>query len=199
MRARVTIAALAALMLAPAAARAQNPPEWGVRGGLSISSLHGDRGSFDSKVGLTAGAFGVYDLATDFRLEGDALFTMKGARDNGPTFTNAFVILDYIETMILARYDLPTDAAVIPHFVFGPTAAILVSGRLRGDAFGSRPLPGTWTIESGLAAGAGIDLGAGSHKVVLDARYVLGISPAFRNSIGDARNGALTLTGGVTF
>jgi len=200
-RSRPPIAALAALVLGlvPAAARAQNPPEWGVRGGLSISSLHGGRGSFDSKLGVVAGAFGVYDLATDFRLEGDALFTMKGARDNNPAVSNAFVILDYVETMILARYDLPTDSAVIPHFVFGPTAAILVSGRYRGDSFGSRPLPGTWTIESGLAAGAGIDLGAGSHKVVLDARYVLGISPAFRNSIGDARNGVLTLTGGVTF
>jgi hypothetical protein len=206
--------ALTALLLAlPATGRAQGDMEWGVKGGLNISGLRGSgtglRGPlFDTKRGIVAGVFGVFDLAPEFGIEVDALFSMKGGKLSGPGVdpngnpiinTEGFFILDYLEFPILARYNLPVQGDVTPHLYAGPTIALKVSGRARYSQLPGADLDAARTLDSGLAFGASVDLALGARSVVLDGRFGLGLTNAFRWSGPDLKNDTFSIMAGVSF
>lgn len=206
--------ALTALLSAlPATGRAQAGMDWGVKGGLDISGLRGSstgvRGSlFDTKRGVIAGVFGVFDLAPEFGIEVDALFSMKGGKLSGPGVdpngnpvmsTEGFFILDYLEFPILARYNLPVQGDVTPHLYAGPTIALKVSGRARYSQLPGADLDAARTLDAGVAAGASVDLALGGRNIVLDGRFGLGLTNAFRWSGPDLKNDTFSLMAGVSF
>ena len=216
MRLGLTGLALTALLFAlPATGRAQGDMEWGVKGGLNISGLRGSntglRGStrlFDTKRGIAAGVFGVFDFTPEFGVEVDALFSMKGGKLSGPgvdpsgnpiILTEGFFILDYLEFPILARLNLPVQGDLTPHLYAGPTIALKVSGRVRYSQLPGADLDAARTLDSGLALGASVDLALGARTIVLDARFGLGLTNAFRWSGPDLKNDTFSLMGGLSF
>ena len=100
------LAVVAALLALPATGHAQGDVEWGIKGGLNVTGLRGANGVFDTKRGVVAGAYGVFDFAPEFGVEVDALFSMKGAKLSGTgvdvggnpiAVREGFFVLDYIE------------------------------------------------------------------------------------------------------
>ncbi len=202
--------ALAVLLLAlPATGRAQGDLEWGVKGGLNVTGLRGAGGTFDSKRGVVAGAFGVFDFAPEFGVEVDALFAMKGATlmgvgvDQSGSFTGpiteGFFILDYIEVPILARLNAPVHGRLSPHLYAGPTIAFKIGARSRYLGMPSSDLKSARTLDSGLAFGVSADVALGTRKLVLDARYGVGLTNAFDWAGPDLKNDAFSLMAGVAF
>lgn len=208
---RIGLGALAlALMLAATApaALAQAGPEWGAKGGLNLSHLRGSSGLFESKYGAVFGAFGVYDFAPEFGVEVDGLFTMKGSKASGQSVdangnpigvTEAFLILDYLEFPILARFNVPSQGEVRPHIYAGPTLAFKLSARATYSQFPSQTLSAARTLDSGLAFGASADFLMGERKLVIDGRYGLGLTNAFSWQGPDLKNDVFSIMAGVTF
>ncbi len=197
------VGGLLALALAVAAAPgalAQAAQTWSVLGGLSVSGLRGKSLDVENKLGLALGGAYVFGLGTDFSLEADGLFVMKGAKAPDPLGGHRdFVILDYVEVPILARYDLPTGGTATPHFVFGPTLAFLVSGRYRAANGAAVSLSGVQSIESGLAFGAGLDVEVGERTLIVEGRFDLGLTDAYRPGGRGVQNSAFALMAGVGF
>ena len=201
--------ALTALLCAlPAPVRAQGDMEWGVKGGLNIAGLRGSGSLFDTKRGVVAGVFGVFDFAPEFGVEVDALFSMKGGKITGqgvdvngnPTgLTEGFFILDYLEFPILARLNLPVQGDLTPHLYAGPTIALKVSGRARYSQLPQADLDAARSLDSGLALGASVDLALGARTIVLDGRFGLGLTNAFRWSGPDLKNDTFSFMAGVSF
>jgi hypothetical protein len=201
--------AAAALLLAlPASGRAQGDIEWGVKGGLNVTGLRGDEGLFDSKRGVVAGAYGVFDFAPEFGVEVDALFSMKGAKiaglgldasGNVVKIGESFFILDYIEVPILARLNAPVYGQLSPHVYFGPTLAFKVGARTLRSGQVAKDLEDVHSLDSGLAAGVSLDLALGARTLVLDGRVNYGLTNAFSWSGLDLKNDGVSLMAGVSF
>jgi hypothetical protein len=201
-------AAAALLLTLPASGRAQGDIAWGVKGGLNLSGLRGGNGLYDSKRGVVAGAYGVFDFAPEFGIEVDALFSMKGAKypvfgvsggGNPVKFGESFFVLDYLEVPILARLNAPAYGRLSPHIYFGPTIAIKVGARAIDNGQPARDLNDVRSLDSGLAAGASVDVALGEYKLVLDGRFGLGLTNAFDSSQPDLKNDSFSLMAGVSF
>ena len=209
----IGLALTALLNVLPAPARAQSGMIWGIKGGLNISGLRGSdtgvRGSlFETKRGVVAGAFGIFDLAPEFGIEVDALFSMKGGKLSGPGVsptgnpvinTEGFFILDYLEFPILARYNLPVQGDVTPHLYAGPTIALKVSGRAHYSQLPEADLDAARSLDAGVALGASVDLAWGARTMVLDGRFGLGLTNAFRWNGPDLNNDTFSFMAGVSF
>jgi len=196
-RGTMTLALLAGTLALPAAGRAQDAPQWGVKGGLNLSSLRGSHGLIDGKRGVAGGGFLIYPLSPEFSLEADALFTMKGGKLEGPG-PEIFYILDYIEVPVLARFDVPLEGEVRPHVYFGPTLGIKLSARARTAGI-DQNLSAAKTLDSGLAFGASADFLAGTHRLVVDARYGFGLTNAVSLFGFYLKNDVFSLMAGVAF
>lgn len=209
-RAGLTGVTLAALLLAlPASGRAQGEVEWGVKGGLNITGLRGAGGFFDTKRGVVAGAYGVFDFAPEFGVEVDALFSLKGAKISSvnvdlsgapaPVVTQGYFILDYLEFPILARLNAPEYGVLTPHLYAGPTIAFKIGARALYGSNPLRDLDAVRSLDSGLAFGVSADLALGARTVVLDGRWGIGLTNAFNWSGPDLKNDAFSLMAGVAF
>ena len=207
---RPGLAAVAAVLLLaalPSPSRAQAGLEWGVKGGLNLSGLRGEGGLLDSKKGAVAGVFGVYDFAPEFGVEVDGLLTMKGAKVSGHgidsngnvvVINEGFIILDYLEFPILARFNVPSQGEVRTHIYAGPTLAFKLDARAKYGS-SNQDLTAARTLDSGLAFGASFDFLMGERKLVLDGRYGLGLTNAFDWPGVDLKNDAFSIMAGVTF
>jgi hypothetical protein len=199
--------AAAALLLTLAnSAHAQEGMEWGVKGGLNITGLRGGHGLYDSKRGVVAGGYGVFDFAPEFGVEVDALFSMKGAKfpytGGGalPVGTGeTFYVLDYIEVPILARLNAPAYGRLSPHVYVGPTIALKVGARVLNGGQAAKDLDHVRSLDSGIAAGASVDVALGARKLVIDGRFGLGLTNAFDSGQPDLKNDSFSLMAGVSF
>ncbi len=209
-RAGLTGVTLAALLLAlPASGRAQGDVEWGVKGGLNITGLRGAGGFFDTKRGVVAGAYGVFDFAPEFGVEVDALFSLKGAKISSvnvdlsgapaPVVTQGYFILDYLEFPILARLNAPEYGVLTPHLYAGPTIGFKIGARALYGSNPLRDLDAVRSLDSGLAFGVSADLALGARTVVLDGRWGIGLTNAFNWSGPDLKNDTFSLMAGVAF
>jgi hypothetical protein len=200
---------LTALMLVlPATGRAQDI-QWGVKGGLNVSGLRGGGGLFDTKRGVVAGGFGVFDFAPEFGIEVDALFMMKGGKSigygvdqtgkvTGP-INEGFFILDYLEFPILARLNTPAMGRLSPHVYVGPTLALKLSARAQNSGFSGTNLDGARSLDSGLAFGVSGDLALGTRTLVLDARAGVGLTNALGWAGPDLKNDTFSIMAGIAF
>ena len=204
-----TLALAALLLVLPDAGQAQGDIAWGVKGGLNVTGLRGAGGAFDAKCGVVAGGFGVFDFAPELGVEVDALLSMKGAKVTGAgldpngnitgPFVQGFYILDYLEFPILARLNAPAYGRLTPHVYAGPTIAFKLGARARFLGLPTSDLDAARSLDSGLAFGIGADVALGTRKLVLDARYGLGLTNAFNGSGPDVKNDSFSLLAGVAF
>ena len=191
----------------PAARAGAQAMAFGVKGGLNVSNVTGGNDLFDSKRGVVAGGFGVFDFAPEFGVEVDALFAMKGAQTSGRSLDasgnvisvgHSYLILDYFEIPILARYNFHTGAEALTHVFLGPTLAIKIGARFDYGS-STKDISAARSLDSGLALGASIDLGAGPRKMVFDGRFGFGLTNAFDWSGPDLKNQSFSLMAGMSF
>ncbi len=162
------------------------------------------------KGGFIGGAFIKYNLTELFAIQPEALYAMYGSRRNVDfagqrNFRTQF---DYVEVPVLLMYSPSTTNNVQPEIFAGPTVDFLVRARQKSDAIvggGTTSLNVKDQLNKtlfGVSFGAGLAYPMSTGKITLDARYNLGITKVYKNTISpqpNVRNSAVALMLGYSF
>jgi hypothetical protein len=197
------LSVLAAALLAPAALSAQLT--LGARAGIAMSSITGTFTTPDSeeqesttidfgnRTALTAGVFLTIPLSQYFSLQPELLYVSRGAKaeDNFNIFGFAAsyevtITVNYLEIPVLARLHIPTGSALTPVVFAGPSMGLKIgeaTAKVKVSALGQSQ-EGTQegfddevkSSDVGAVFGAGVDFALGGGRLVLDARYRLGLT-----------------------
>lgn len=181
----------------------------GVKAGLNISNVRGADvdaeelfdTSTDSKIGFVGGLYAVFNLSTNFAIQVEALYSMKGAKASVPDDWEVTAKVDYLEIPILARYVLTTSGSVRPFLFAGPSLAMKLSAKVEAVDDGvpySGDLEGAKSTDMGVAFGGGMEIG---KNLRADVRYTLGLSKVFEleGVTYDVKNSALAIMIGYCF
>ena len=206
----------------PAAAIA----DWtfGVKGGVSVATLHGDASGLidlpeadvtvtsdlkDSKTGFAGGIFANIKPWTVVSVQVEALYIQKGGKgtstvvSNSTQFINADVTLslDYIEFPALLIATFPAGPLSVSGFG-GVSVAFNTKADVEVVVGGSGQTYDAGSVFKGSDTsgifGLGIAFGAGSLNVVAEGRYEYSLDTVADVGSTDLRNGALVFTVGAT-
>lgn len=169
-------------------ANAQIPIKFGIKGGLSSSTVIGDDADgYESRRGIVGGVFTRLSLGGPVGIQAELLFTSKGAK---VTFIDEATSLpvdktlkaDYFEVPVLLRYSLKGQGPVGLNFYGGPVFAFSRSSKteistsvLGLDVGGDLDNYNEKSNDFGFAIGIGADLSLARSVVVLDVRYTVGL------------------------
>ncbi len=191
--------ALAVLILAfaavPARAQDESPLRFGVKLGMNISDFRGDDGIegwgelLDWKAGFCGGVFMSYAVNDRFSVQPELLYSMKGMKVGLWAFSATWS-LDYIEIPVLARFSLPFWSKRKPFVCAGPAIGFNVRSNvdvaLYNEELGSIDLDEfTNTVDFSLVISAGIDFNIAGHEIILEGRYVPGLSNVYTDEFAD--------------
>ena len=187
----IAAASIAALTIAlPGEAR---PAVWeaGLKAGLNIAGFRGEFADFsgaETKLGFVGGGFVAYPLRSGLALQGELLYSMKGAKleiqgtdvNGNPvnTFTYSWT-LHYLEVPLLVRASLGSTWRVRPELSAGPTLGFKLSGRYEPAPGDSHNLDDVKPVDVGFTAGVGAVMGSGQLKYRVEARYTSGFSSIY--------------------
>lgn len=208
----LTMLAVAAAALWPATASTAALTAIGAKGGLSGAHEHGDVAPDQYRLGVGAGAFATLEISPRFALQPELLFVMKGGKfpdigltDGGgqtigiPQVTH---VVDYLEIPLLVQFRIPTPGRVSPMLVCGPSIAFKLSeqyhfvGPLPAESRDADFFLGT---DLGFAIGAGVEIGRGRDRMLLEVRYTAGVINAMNDSNAPStRNGAFLMMAGYS-
>jgi len=155
------------------------PMQFGIKGGLNLSSLYeSDASSSDMLVGFNLGIFNKIPLTSVFAIQPEVYVTTKGA---SITYDNLFVNgtakfnLTYVEVPLLCV----VNVTKLLNIQFGPYVAYLVDGKVKNVAnvnlfnFEDNINVNDYNrIDAGVLLGAGLEVGA----ITMGARYNLGMT-----------------------
>jgi hypothetical protein len=200
----VMIAAILGMAFFTETVKAQSPVNFGIRGGLNISNLHGSDFDYDPRVGVHVGA--VLDLSLPMLpigIESGVFYAQKGAEADDEGITGK-VKLDYIEVPVLAKIQLGPPGPISPHLLLGPYMAFNINAESEFTD-GSTTVGGnlddeTRDLEFGAIAAVGLDFSLGVTKLNAQARYSYGFTSTFEDDFDDGeRNAVFTLAVGIMF
>jgi Outer membrane protein beta-barrel domain len=96
----------------------------GVLAGVNLATLDANSATrLDNRTGLVAGVFVVRSLGTNWGIQTEGLFSMKGAALASANAT-ATEKIDYLEVPVLLRYEVPVSRGVKPFAYVGPSASL---------------------------------------------------------------------------
>lgn len=172
--------------------------QFGIKGGMNVSSLSKDASLSDqkSKIGFNAGVFMNAPLAANFSIQPEILYSQMGDKSTstktttvgGTTVvskTTGSTNLDYVTVPVMFQYN------ATPGFYLeaGPEFGLMVSGKSKGDTTVTSTTGTTTTTSTNSGSvdikdnlntfNFGIGLGAGYYftpNVGLTARYTAGIT-----------------------
>lgn len=147
----------------------------GFKVGVTMANLTGDFKEFfevdaKMKIGFAAGGFLTYSFSPTFAIQPEVLYCMKGAKAD--TDEGEKIKLDYIVVPILLKYSFPTEGKVAPSLFAGPEVGFLMSAKAEDEDIKDD----LKSIDFGIAFGAGVDFAMETGKIMLDARYTLGMT-----------------------
>jgi len=186
------VVVMAGLVSAPAAAATKF--NLGVKAGVSIANnaWDDDDGSEHSLVKPTFGIFGVINLSSNFAIQPEVNYLMTGEwwLDSFDTIEYKDVeIYSYLHIPILAKYRFGTMGKVTPVVFAGPAIGFLLSAHAKSYENGT--LTDDSNIKSffkstdfGADFGAGVEFPIGKFKILVDARYYLGLTNAVPSKPG---------------
>jgi hypothetical protein len=192
---------LVLLLLLGGEASAQDV-SWGVKGGVNFATLSVDTDpgpSFKYRIGLVAGGFFTWPVASHLDIQPEALFSQQGATLD-VTDVEPVIEIDSLATPVLVRYKLrPTGRGLVifggPSFGFKLTAKAraTISGTTTTDDIGD-DIKG---VDYGLVFGAGWEAG----RLTIDGRYNWGLSGiATDESVGEkTTNRVIAVMAGIRF
>ena len=183
-RLRVLSVALATVTFLPVAAAAQTPITFGVKAGVTASTLSAnDSADLDVKTiwGAAAGVFLGKNLTPNLGLQLEGLVTQRGAKDN--TFGgNAKIRLAYLDVPLTVRYGSTTTNETHFHVFTGPQVGFKLKAETIDDVFGTTDISDdVESMDFGWTLGAGVE----RNRLSLDARYTLGLMNLNATSPGD--------------
>jgi hypothetical protein len=190
----------------PALAAAQaGATEYGVKGGINISSIKVDFGDVnvtgDGRAGFLFGVWVARDFNPRFGIQTEGLFSMKGSEFNAEDLgfeDDSSFSLSYLEIPVLARANFPVEPAIVrvlagPTFAFNVNESVKVGEiELDGDEV---PLK---AFEMGFALGSAVEF----RKIVVDARYTWGLTDINDGDDTDeptVKNGTFSISFGYRF
>jgi hypothetical protein len=187
----------------------------GVRAGLTVANLRGDFADLvgtHRRVAFAGGGFLRVHFPGPGALQTELLYVMKGATtkievtDQSGTSLGTGTItyqLDYVEIPVLLRVTLGGAGSVQPSLLLGPSLGVKVRSRLAYDGPGpdmSGNLDQVEDTDFGLVGGLGLELGHAPARMLLDARYTLGLANVMGPpSLVEARTGTFAITAGLVF
>ncbi len=155
----------------------------------------------ESKWGLCAGGFVRFNISKTFAIQPEVLYTEKGAKLEQifPVGTERWEFnLSYLEVPVLVKFMIPTPGGVKPNLYAGPALAIKLSYKFKAEGGGvtvEEDIEGMKDTDFGIIVGAGVDIG----KLMVDVRYVLGLTTTFDDAEDDVKNGVISLMIGFSF
>ena len=187
------ILAAAALMMA-AGASAQMPSfEWGVKAGLNVSGMNNT--GLDSKTGLTAGVFVDYRFNDWIGMSADLLFSREGAmlKSGGDKY---IAKTNYLNLPILAKFYVLDQLALN----IGIQPGVLLSGKDKVKESGEETAFTTTnnykSFDFAFPVGVSYEF---FNKLILDARYNIGVANISAGEGGKVHNNVFALTLGYRF
>lgn len=149
----------------------------GPKVGLNISTLSVADGDdiYGNKLGINAGAMLIAELNPMFGLQTEMNLMNMGA--SFEVVNEEFdLALSYMEIPLLARLKFGDNEAVQFFLNGGGFVGLLLSANLVDDGDRTEVTDAYNGTNFGIAAGGGVLIPAGQGKVMLDARYGLGLS-----------------------
>lgn len=159
-----------------------SPVQFGIKGGMNVSSLSKDASLEDqgSKIGFNAGVFATIPVATSFNIQPEVLYTQYGDKYDQVVLGNRYSRsrhLDYIAVPVMFQYNF------VPNFYVeaGPEFGFLVSAKNKvKNETNNDTLTETGNYKDDLNTfNFGLGIGAGYYftdNIGITARYVAGLS-----------------------
>ena len=166
--------------------------------GISISNLSTSSSGFNVSYSSNTGFTGGLGLGINFNehlsLQPEILYTQKGARlkySFYPADVDLKIFLNYLEIPVLFKYSYGPV-----YFNLGPCIDFKVGTGLQNKS--SKNVNVTWndsnlnSTDFGFAFGGGFAFPVGIGKIMIDGRYVLGLSNIVSNSDSEASNASVS-------
>lgn len=127
MATRHGVTALAAVLAAVPAVRAQTSTTVGPVIGVNFSTFGGsDADDIGTRTAFLVGGFAAFGLSRRFTLEPSLLYTQKGGEAVFENDVQGTIKLDYVQVPLLGRLRFPSGS-VTPNFLFGPAIGFRTS------------------------------------------------------------------------
>ncbi len=192
---------VAAMMIATLSANAQNEVGQFTLKPMAGMNLATMTKTNDSKmrVGLAAGVEAEYGVAENFSLSLGALYSMQGVKGKRELLGGSVDItykFDYINIPIMANYYLFPGFAIKA----GIQPGFKASAKVSADSGSSSASESLKDYVKGFALSVPFGLSYEYQSFVLDARYNLGVTKAFKNDVNiDSKHSWFMFTLGYKF
>lgn len=148
--------------------------QFGIKGGINLSTLSGINPDIEKNVrlGPAAGFAGRYWVSPVVALQVETLYNQKGVEleSGGILPQDRTVRLDYIEFPVLTRFEAPLSRDLIGGVYIGPSVGVPITGKVEtGENEADLE-----DLSTDFGFNLGVDVGSGPFYV--DARYVHGLS-----------------------
>ena len=166
---------------------------WGVKAGLNVSGMNNT--GLDSKTGLTAGVFVDYRFNDWIGMSADLLFSREGAmlKSGGDKY---IAKTNYLNLPILAKFYVLDQLA----FNIGIQPGVLLSGKDKVKESGEETAFTTTnnykSFDFAFPVGVSYEF---FNKLILDARYNIGVANISAGEGGKVHNNVFALTLGYRF
>ena len=172
-----------AAVLAPSEALAQRP-QFGAKAGPAFTQVapeEDDGKTYSRRIGPYVSGFLVWPLNPHLGVQFEAASSPKGTRLKDPPGVTQTLLLQYFETPVLLRVSGPKLGGAPLYFIGGPFLGFKVSAKEQVSQLAGTVIAGARedvdgfvnTFESGLIAGAGVDIG---KYVLVEGRYSHGLT-----------------------
>ncbi len=182
---------VAGLVLAPAAARAQKSGamQWGPVVGLNFATFGGSSATdVGTRTGIALGVQGQRVLSPNLFLRVGALYSMRGATYNNPSGTAK---VNVIEIPVSLGYEFAMSGSKLaPYVMAGGQLAFKASCNVEsgGVTEDCNTALGTTVASTdfGINLGGGVSFPMGKARLMVDARYYIGMTNLVSNLGGGA-------------
>ncbi|MBA7607097.1 hypothetical protein ES703_14249 [subsurface metagenome] len=188
---------------------------FGVKGGMNMSDITGEdvelleeslNLDLGIKMGMVGGIFLELGLTDMLGVQIEVLYSSKGSKGEfeflGVEGDMAFN-LSYIDIPILLKFKIPIEGPIEPELFIGPSLGYNLSSEIVVEAEGEKETEDlgdeTKSIDFGLEFGGGVGYNLGGGKIIIDARYVLGLTSISEYEDEEIKNTNISIRLGYAF
>lgn len=168
---------LSVLVAVPASAA--TPIKFGLKAGLSVSNVRwtDDDGAEKSLLQPTFGGFILVPLGSTLALQPEVNYLVHG-ESWGSGADKVVEKFTYLQIPILIRARLMKEGKFVPVVLAGPAVSFLMSASETGADIDIKPF--FKSVDIGAVLGVGGELAAGKMKLLLDLRYLMGLTNDYK-------------------